>query len=404
MKVVWLCHFTNYEVQEILKPIKKVNEIAPWISSLIRLFENRDDIDLHIVSQHDWLPGDKNFVKNGITYHFINKGMPFIGRHWPGFFRFDRWTDFYHFKKRVAKIINKINPDIIHLHGAENEFCTAITQFKGKYPVFITIQGFIHHSSYGQGKSFQERCQKEIEIIKTFENFGYRTETMGKDILKVNPKARLYWHYYPFKKIAPTDVGKKFDIVFFARLSKDKGIEDLLKAISIIRKGKPDISVCVIGGGKKDNLVELSSTLGISENVFWAGFLPTQEDVHRLVSTAKIGVLPTYHDIIPGTIIESLFLKIPVVAYDVGSIHEVNQKEEIISLVEKGDIEGLAKGILTLLNDEELCQQKAVIGYKRAMEMFFHSAEEIRASIIRAYKDVMSKFKGEGENSHRIEN
>ena len=185
---------------------------------------------------------------------------------------------------------------------------------------------------------------------------------------------------------------KKFDLVFFARMSKDKGIEDLLRAVSIIKKHKPDISLCAIGGGKPDYFKNLASDLGIEKNVFWAGFLQIQEEVHKLASIARISVLPTYHDIIPGTIIESMFIKLPVVAYNVGSIHEVNKHRMIISLVTKGDIEALANAILGLLKDENLQKRRANLGYQRAIEMFTTSNDEIRENLFEAYRAVINDF------------
>jgi len=392
LKIIWLCYFTNKEVQDILKPRKRVGEIATWISSMIPLFENCSDVELNIVSEHRWISGVKYFKKNGVHYHFYNRGIPFWGRHWPGFFQFDALTNYFQLKKRIAIIVNKIKPDIIHLHGAENEFCTSIMQFLFRYPVLVTIQGFISKSS-ATLKVVELRKKKELEIIKAFKHFGYRTQTMGNDIHAINPNASLYWHHYPIKIIVPFDAEKKYDLVFFARVSKEKGIEDLLKTIALIKINRPNISLCVIGGGNTESFQMLAFELEISDNVTWAGFLPSQLDVHLLASQAKISVLPTYHDIISGTILESLFLKLPVVAYNVGSIHEVNEKEEIISLVEKLDVEGLAKAIVHLLDNPEVLKEKAEKGYQRANEMFMHSDEEIRSSFMNAYNTVIREFK-----------
>jgi len=156
--------------------------------------------------------------------------------------------------------------------------------------------------------------------------------------------------------------------------------------------------LCVIGEGKSESFKKLALDLGIQENVFWAGFLPTQDDVHKLASQAKISILPTYHDIISGTILESLFLKIPVVAYNVGSIHEVNEKEEIISLVEKQSINGLAQEIEFLLDNPDVRRKRAEKGYRRAHEMFVHSDDEIRESLFNAYWEVIRDF-----NNSKIE-
>ena len=394
LKVLWLCYFSNKEVQDQLKPWKRTGEFAPWISSMITLFENDQDIELHVVSQHEWIAGYKHFVKNGVNYYFINKGMPLIGRHWPGFFRFDVWSDLFFTKKIIAGIVRKVSPDIIHMQGAENLFCTSVTQFHKKYPVFITVQGLINNS-LKSNKVEIVRAKKELEILKMFRHYGYRTESMGKEIISLNPDAVLHWHNYPMKPIIPVNTGKRFDLVFFARVCKEKGIEDLLYAVSIIKKQKPDISLCVIGEGKLEAFKKLALYLEIVENVTWAGFLPSQTDVHKLASGARISVLPTYHDIISGTILESMFLKIPVVAYNVGSIHEVNSKDEIIALVEKRNIEKLAETILYLLNDPEICKQRAEKGYIRAVEMFVHDDEEIRHSLLKAYNKVISDFKDE---------
>lgn len=388
IKVVWLCYFTNSAIQEKLKPFRKVDEIAPWIGNLIPLFENEESIELHIISQHRWIPWHKSFRKNGITYHFINKGIPLSGRHWPGFFRFDLLTNDFLFKRKIARIIKKINPDIIHLHGAENEFSASIMQFHNKYPVFITIQGFINKSS-AKSSFIEKRKQDELKIIRMFKNFGVRTTTMADDVRLINPNAILHWHPYRMRTIEPDNIKKKYDLVYFARMTKDKGIEDVLRAVAIIKNIKPNISLCAMGAGKIDAFRKLASELGIENNVYWAGFLPTQNDLHRLASSARISVLPTYHDIIPGTIIESMFLGIPVVSYDVGSIHEVNQNDIIISLIEKGDIEGLAKQITRLLNDENILKDRSRKGIERAMKMFGNPDEEIRLTLINIYKEIV---------------
>jgi hypothetical protein len=94
LKILWMCYFSNSKIQEIIKPFKPVREFSPWMRSMIHLFENDKKIELHIVSQHEWINRNKNFNRNGISYHFFNSGIPFIGRHWPGFFKLDSWTDF----------------------------------------------------------------------------------------------------------------------------------------------------------------------------------------------------------------------------------------------------------------------------------------------------------------------
>lgn len=74
LKVVWLCYFINKEVQDRLKPYKSINEFAPWIPISIRILENDDNVELHVISPHEYIRGK-------INYYFYNAHMPLTGRH-----------------------------------------------------------------------------------------------------------------------------------------------------------------------------------------------------------------------------------------------------------------------------------------------------------------------------------
>ncbi len=369
--------------------------MAPWIPPSIKVLESVKNIELHIISPHEYITGIKKYEKKGVHYYFYNAHMPITGRHWPGFFKWDYISDFRKNKRIAKKLVHQINPDIIHLHGAENAyFSSTILQFVNKYPIVFTLQGFISNTNSNGSKQIKKRVEVEAEILKNIKYAFYRTHTMKDQMRAFNANLQFFWNDYPYVKVKPiVNIEKTFDIVFFARITKDKGIGDLIKALAIIKRKKKNISLCVIGGGAIEPWKKLAEENNVADNIHWAGFLPTQNDVHRMASKAKISVLPTYHDIISGTILESLFLKLPVVAYNVGSIHEVNEKEEIISLVEKLDVEGLAKAIDFLLDNPEIQKQRAEKGYLRAREMFVHSDEEIRESLMNAYYKVISDFR-----------
>jgi len=146
LRVAWICHFSNVEIQNRINPKKKINEFAPWITKGIEEVKKRDDIELFVVSPHRWIDKEVNFTEDNIHYYFFNSGIPYYGRHWPGFFRLDLLTNFSVNKWKVKRIINRIKPDIIHLHGIENSYYSStILQFINKYPILATVQGFISH-------------------------------------------------------------------------------------------------------------------------------------------------------------------------------------------------------------------------------------------------------------------
>ncbi|MCD4731454.1 MAG: glycosyltransferase family 4 protein [Bacteroidales bacterium] len=358
--VVWICHFSNIEIQEKLRVRKPIAEFAPWITLGIEEAKKRNDIELHIVSPHRWIQKDKEFIENSIHYHFFNPGVPFYGRHWPGFFRFDFYTNFFFNRRKIKKFVRKIKPDIIHLHGAENAYYSAsFFDLEKKYPILVTIQGLVStiKNYHKENKIINNRIKIEKNILQKAKNFGVRTDEMFNEVKKINPEANYIWHdYFLNNKIEKgfKDEEKQYDIIFFARLTVEKGIEDLIVSIGKLKAVFPKIKVAVVGGAGSEYMKRLKNLTiehNCEENIYFLGHFISQKDVHKILLKSKICVLPVYEDTIPGTIIESMYRKIPVVSYKTGDIPVINKNDEIVLLSEKGDIKGLTHHIRTLLDD-----------------------------------------------------
>lgn len=322
--------------------------------------------------------------------------MPFIGRNWPSFFPLDMITGYIKNKFVVNRIIRKIKPDVIHLYGAENPHysATILPQLK-KYPTILTIQGFA--SRLGDESIFTKNRKKvEKKIISNIPIAFYRTEQMKKDLTAINPNIRLVWGTFSSENVETIEpvAQKLYDIVFFARICKEKGFDDLLQAIQLIARKKRDVSVCVIGAGTSISQYKAyAKELGILDNICWAGYQPTLADVHKLAVQAKVSVLPTHNDMIPGTIIESMLLHIPVISYNVDSIPEINENGEAIKLVEKCNINQLADAIYQFITSEEMCKLYAERGYQRAIEMFTYDDDELKNALYKGYQEAINLFK-----------
>lgn len=392
IKVVWLCHFSNPDICNKLG-INKIQEFAPWISRLAEIFENKNEVDVFIVSPFTNIYKKEYFKSKNINYIFVPYSIPYVPKKIIGFIH--NISEFYYLRILIKKTIKKINPDLIHLFGTENAYFTSsIFEFKNKLPVFITIQGFISHSA-SASKQIDHRKKIEKEIIKRFNNYGVRDEEMKSFIKEINPEAIFYHHelapYIP-KFIKNYEDNNIYDIIFFARVSKDKGIEDLIQALSIIKLQKKDVKLCVIGSATPEYLEELyklSIELKVRGNIDFKGLLDSIDEVHSIAVQSGICVIPTYYDTIPGTIAESMLMKIPCVSYAVGGIPSLNQKEETIKLVQKGDIEGLAKGILFLFNNPESAKNMAKKAFENIENLY--SETIIHNSIKEAYIRIIGK-------------
>ncbi len=392
LKVVWLCHFANQEMTNYFNT-PGVNEMTPWINNLIDLFKTRTDVDLHIVAPNVFTNRNCSFVKESVNYHFYPLRLPLIPKKVNTLFKLLFGTDYKFIKSQISKIIHKIDPDIIHLHGAENPYYSAgILPLIGEYPALLTIQGFARKAS-SINKEVKKRIAYEELIIKNIKYFGVRTGDMKEVLLSLNPKAKFFFHNYPFTIPKHTKSNEStFDIIFFARISKDKGIEDLLQAMKLMKRVKPDISLMVIGSASKSYLLKLQlmcRQLQITTNVKFLGFMKTQNDIYKIAVKAKICVLPSYHDINPGTIIESMYMKLPVVTYNVTGMSELNEKKNTVMLVEQRNVNQLAEKTIQLLKNTDLQNTLAQNAYTYAQERFNNN--NIPNDILNAYQSILTE-------------
>jgi glycosyltransferase involved in cell wall biosynthesis len=394
IKIVWLCHFANEEMKAFFNT-PHIKEFAPWIDGLIKLFRERTDVEIHIVAPNVFTNKHTEMLLNNIHYHFYKHRPNFIlNKIVYRMLKLELRTNYFLVKQNIFKIIERINPDIIHLHGAENPYYSAgILPLIKHYPHLVTIQGFIRNSTE-RNSLINKKIQIEEKILKTVVNIGVRTKEMSEIVLNLNPRAKLHYHNYTWttsEHIKDSSRASTFDIIFFARVTKDKGIEDLLEAISIVKKEKPDVSLHVIGRAEESylqKLKNLTNQLNIRDNVKFLGFMETQQDIYKYAINAKICVLPTYHDVIPGTIVESMLIKLPCISYNVGGLPELNEKIQTVILVERCNINQLANEITSLLNDKNKRELLAEHAFTYIHKKFNNS--DAVSDILRAYSEILS--------------
>lgn len=396
MKIVWICHFTNDRIQQRLGIAKKINEFAPWITLGLNEASKCDDIELHVIAPHRWLKRGRSFTLNGINYHFFNPGIPLYGRHWPEQFRFDIFTRFYFNRKFISRLVDKIKPDVIHLHGAENDYySSSIIDLVQRYPVLLTIQGFLQKTEGKVRFALKKRIEYENRIISMVKHFGVRTNAMVNKIQNLNPKAVIHWHEYfvnaPDEKVLVAEnIEKKFDLIFFSRVTKEKGIEDFIEIVSRLVKKDQSLSAVVIGLYTEvyyEKLKNLADSLGCLKNIKFMGFLKTQDDVFNVLNQSKVYLLPTYNDTLPSTIMECMFRKIPVVSYITGGIPEINKEGENIILVNQGDVDAMTSEVVRLLENDTERKLLAQRAFEHAQKKWNNKL--ILENIIEIYKKII---------------
>lgn len=177
--------------------------------------------------------------------------------------------------------------------------------------------------------------------------------------------------YLDFGVFREMNIPKECELVFAARLEKNKGIWNLIKAVEILRKQKSsaNIKLLIIGDGSlKKKLQRYIMAKNLTQNVIFSGWLKTSGDVAEALNSAKIFVNPSFNEGGPRVLLEAMACGLPVVTTKVGVA---------LDLIENGENgffsgwspEHLAERIGVLLNDENLRQKISVSG-KQAVQQF----------------------------------
>lgn len=155
------------------------------------------------------------------------------------------------------------------------------------------------------------------------------------------------------------NLGKKY-VLYVGRIEADKGVFDLLRACAPSLRKNSRIKLAYIGEGSQlEQLHQRVRALGLTDAVILLGKV-AHETVVCAIRKAKIVVTPTRNVFPEGrcmAAMESIFLKIPVIAPDSGPFPYLVRHGSNGLLFETNSVEALREAILSVLGDDVLYSQ-----------------------------------------------
>jgi len=192
------------------------------------------------------------------------------------------------------------------------------------------------------------------------------------------------------KMEAPKNHGQ-INVLYFSHMSRLKGVYTALEAVSLILKGRSDITM-TFGGPLEDQ--EVKSNLDqLQENypgrVRYLGYVEEVAQRTKIFRQADIFIFPTLRDVFGLVLLHAMAEGLPVVASREGTVPEIVPEGTNALLVEKGDAKALADKVLLLAGD---CHLREKMGhanrhrfeekytleeYGKAMINVFHQMEKL---------------------------
>ncbi len=291
-------------------------------------------------------------------------------------------------KKKLESLIKKEKPDIAHLHNFNFQLTPLILAVLKKHniPVIWTMHDYHlicpNYKLFTQGavcerckvnkfyNCFKYKCIKNnsaMSFLAMLEMYLHKLilKSYDKIDLFISPskfladkvkewgikpeKVKQLYNFIDLQKFQPsTELGD--GLIYFGRLSEEKGLLTLLSAIQGLR----DINLKIVGNGpQKSELEDYIKTNKLSK-VELLGHKGGQE-LYDLIKKARLVVVPSiWYENNPIAVLEAFALAKPVVATYLGGLPELVKEGQTGFLFKAGDFKGLKEQIRANYNNQGL--------------------------------------------------
>jgi glycosyltransferase involved in cell wall biosynthesis len=170
---------------------------------------------------------------------------------------------------------------------------------------------------------------------------------------------------------------------FVGRLTRQKGVDVLLRAFASVERGHPAARLILAGDGPdRPALTALARSLGLRR----AMFLGWRTDAADILADVDLAVMPSRWEGFGLTALEAMALGKPVVASQVSALPEIVVPGETGLLVPAGDSERLAGALRTLLDDPGRAGRMGRAGRDRVRNEF--PVEKMARRTAEVYRSV----------------
>ncbi len=183
---------------------------------------------------------------------------------------------------------------------------------------------------------------------------------------------------------ASESVDKDYNkILFLGRICKDKGIGELLEAVSRIHDSGRDVQLLVGGIFEDQEFKKKIADRG--DYVKYIGWVSGAEK-DKYLKECGILALPSYYEGFGIVVIEAMLRRSAVVASCVGGIPDIIDDGTDGLLVPVKDSVALEEAILKLIEDNRLAKELGINGQKKVLENY--SVEENIKRLIEIYSKL----------------
>jgi glycosyltransferase involved in cell wall biosynthesis len=281
---------------------------------------------------------------------------------------------------RLARFLRDERVSVVHCHDQYSNFFSTMAARWAGVPVVIASKRWLHSPwryRIANGVGFRAATRVIANSDAVAASLA-RDDRLARDRVVVIPnfvdEAAFGAPSQHVRQAWIRELALEPDTVVVGIVASLLPIKDhatLLRAVAALVPEWPALRLVVVGQGPElDRLRSLSTQLGITHAVRFAGLRPQVPSFHYLFD---ISVLSSVSEGFPNSLVEAMAAGRPIVATDVGGVRDAVRHGENGLLVAPGDPPAVADALRVLLRDADLRRTMGAAGARRAREEF-HAA------------------------------
>ena len=178
-------------------------------------------------------------------------------------------------------------------------------------------------------------------------------------------------------------------VMFVGRFVREKGIQVLLNAASIVLSEEPNTKFLIVGGGQRERLEKFVEWAALKDKVLFTGFMANRS-LHQLYRVADVAVFPSLYEPFGIVALEGMAAGAAVVSSDAGGLREVVIHGQTGTTSFAGSPESLAWAILHVIRNPVEAEKMKVLAKERLAKEFDWAL--LADQTIEVYDRVWSEF------------
>ena len=283
---------------------------------------------------------------------------------------------------RLHETLEALDSEVVHAHGYKALVYSMLAQ-PGRSGLVVTHHGETGHDKAARFYELLARAlYRRVDCV-----FTVSEATAEALVSQGVPRHKLKTVPNPVSLPPPKAAGPRARsdsaLLFVGRLSEEKGLDVLLRALASSR-ARDELTLDVAGDGPcAARWKALGVRLGLKDRIRWLGM---RDDVPDLLAEAGVLVLPSLREGLPLAVLEAASCGVPIVASRVGGVPEAVWEGETAMLVAPGDIEAWSTALETLPEETARLREAA---RQRAPEIRARHAPERWAELTtQLYREV----------------